>query len=132
MRIVLFGVLVLLGLGGCAGRNAVDNAGDFKGDRKAVAQVVDDLGKAGSKRDAKKVCTSVLSAALVKRLGDCQKAVKDQLSDADVFGLSVQRVDVSGATATATVRSKVDGRQRVQRLSFVREGRGWRLAGLAR
>ena len=133
MRRAAAAVLAPVALAGCGAVGAAtDNAGDFKGDQKAVAQVVDDLAKAGAKRDGKEVCTTVLAAPLRRRaLGDCPKVLHDQLSDADVFKLDVQKVAVSGDRATATVKPTGGATdERVRTLRFVREGRAWRLAGL--
>jgi hypothetical protein len=122
-------------LAGCSGQQTNKAADDYRGDQKAVAQVIDDLGNAGRKRDAKELCTSILSRQVVAKLRqgskDCQDALTEQLKDAGNFDLKVKSIQVSGNTATAKVVSPVDGKDVEQTLTFQREGQAWRLAKLA-
>jgi ketosteroid isomerase-like protein len=131
----LAAVLAAALLAGCAGQATNDAADDYQGEKKAVAQVIDDLAAAGRDRDAKEICTSILAESVVDKLrqgkSDCQDALSDQLADASDFQLDVESIQVSGDTATAKVKAPVDGKDVVQTLTFQREGRTWRLAKLA-
>src|SRR5436309_441161 len=109
-RLAALALLPALALGAC-GQTAKDSAGDFKGDQKAVAQVVEDLQDAGRKGDAGKICTDLLTPALVTRIqqassGKCDSVLKDALSDADAFELQVQKVTITGDRADAVVQSQ--------------------------
>ncbi len=77
----------------------------------------------------------MLSATVVARLGGakgCEKAIKNQLAEIDNLQVSVQSVKVAaGSTdATANVGSIYEGKTRVGKLSLVREGKHWKIAGL--
>ena len=132
--LLLTAPLVAALLAGCGGASASKSAGDFKGDQRAVAQVVDDLSSAASKRDAKKICNDVFTTDLAKRLvrgsDQCKDLVADQLKDADVYKMTIESVQITGARATASVKSQVNGDDKLTTLSFARQGREWRLAGL--
>jgi len=119
----------MLPLAGCGVTKKSKSAGAFTGEKKAVATVIDDLANAGKARDAKKICDSVLARELVARLVDCQKAIKDQLKDADTFGLTATSVTIAGTTATAKVKSQFGGNDRIEALRFVKQGPVWRVAG---
>lgn len=131
---LLTAFLLVALLGGCGASGTSKNTGDFKGDEKAVAQVVDDLSRAASKRDAKAICNEVFAPALAGQLrrgsDDCRAIVKEQLKDADVYKLDVKSARVTATTASASVQSQVNGDDDLKTLRFVREGRAWRLAGL--
>ena len=124
-------LLLVPALAACGGaQGAADNAGDFKGEEKAVAQVVDDLAEYARDDDADRICKSVLARPVRDRLNDCQEVVADQLGDADAYDLDVEDVDLRGATATATVTATEGGDERRRTLRFVREGPAWRLNAL--
>jgi hypothetical protein len=134
LTLLLASLIAAGALAGCSASGTSKSAKNFSGPKKDVAAVVDDLSSAGSKRDAKEVCTSIFSRQLVSKLSqgtrDCQAVIKDQLKDADVFGLDVKTVDISGNTATASVTSKVDGSEKAQTLTFVRQNGAWRISGI--
>jgi hypothetical protein len=120
-----------LALGGCTAQPP-SSAGKFQGPERDVAKVVDDLQTAGRKSDADRICTRVLSARLAQQMAagraSCTDEVKKAIGDAGDFDLQVRDVTVSGATATAQVRQKSDGR--VVTLQLARERDGWRLTSL--
>ena len=132
----LFALLVALPLVFSAcGQAAKDSATDFQGDQKAVAQTVEDLQSASRKQDGDKICAALLAPTLVAQIkkasgGDCEKGVKDALSDADSFELQVQKVTVSGAKASAVVKSEGGDKDRVDTLELVKDRGAWRIATL--
>jgi hypothetical protein len=123
-------------LAGC-GATTSNNADDFQGDQKSIAQVVDDLEKAakGGRPDTKEICNTIFATAVADKLKqgneDCQDAVKRQLKDASDFDVEVKKITVNGNAATASVVSTVNGDDATQTLSFVKDGNAWRIAGLS-
>jgi hypothetical protein len=133
-RVLAVLVALPLVLGAC-GQSAKDSASDFQGDQKAVAQTVEDLQSASRKNDSSKICTTLLAPTLVAQVkktsgGDCEKGVKDALSDADSFELQVQKVTISGDKATAVVKSEGGDKDRVDTLELVKDGTVWKVATL--
>ena len=126
----LLTVLALVAAGCGAAQDSA--AGRFSGEERRVAQVVEDLASAGTEKDAAEICSRILAKQLVDRLSeggqDCVAEVKKAVDDADEFELTVERVQVTGTTATARVK---DGTGRIQRLGFVREGQDWRASSLS-
>ncbi len=123
-------------LAGCAGGTSTsDNAKDFRGDQKAVAEVVDDFAKAGKDRDAKEICTTIfakdVAAKLKQGTDDCEDVVKNQLDDASNYDLDVKKIAVDGTTATAQVESQFDGEDALRTLTFVKDGQAWRIASIS-
>ena len=127
-------LLALPLLTGCGAASNSDNAKDFSGDKKAVAQTIDDFSKAARDSDEKEICTSLLSSDLVGKLDAsrqrCTGAISDQLDAAGDDKIDVKGIDITGDQATATVVSKVDGHDRTQALLLVKENGGWRLDGV--
>jgi Putative lumazine-binding len=133
-RLAALLVASALALGAC-GQSSKDSAKDFQGDQKAVAQAVEDLQHAGSKRDAGKICSDLLAPALVTQIRrassqTCDDALKDTLADADAFELQVQKVTITGDRAVAVVKSEAPDSSRVDRLELVKVGDRWKLATL--
>lgn len=125
----LLALLALLAAG-CGG--AASSADEFEGEQRAIAAVVEDLQEASVEDDAERICTTILSAELRERAGDCPKAIDEALKDADTYDLEVTKVEpaeitASTRTATATVESGRDGDQ-VEKITVVREGRAWRIS----
>lgn len=129
--------------GGCSQADD-DDAADFKGEQKLVANVVDDLQDAGRDKDGDAVC-ALLAPDLVKKIrataggnASCAEAVDDALDDADAFDIDVKSVKVTGTTATAVVESKENDDEVRDTLSFVKVQAGgspprmrWKLSALA-
>lgn len=125
-----------LGLGACtASSSSEDSSGDFKGEERRVAEVVEDLQEAGRKRDADEICQKLLTRSLVESItqasGDsCSDAMDDVLGDVDATELQVEDVTISGRTASAKVRGEGGDDERRDTLTLTREGSGWRISGL--
>lgn len=127
-------LLPALALGGCR-HASKDSTTGLKGDQKAVAQTVEDLQAAGSKRDAAKICADLLAPQLVTRIrqasnGTCDAVLKDALADADAFELQVKRVTVDGTNAQAVVESQSGDKKRTDTLELQKVGDSWRIATL--
>ena len=123
--IALAAVLAAAVAAGCG--TAADSTKDFSGTEEDVAQVVEDLEKAATDDAPRRVCTTLLSQAAVRRLGaDCSRKVEQAFDRADTFALNVEDVAVAGTTARARVATGRDEDQ-TEILGLVREQSGWRL-----
>jgi predicted small secreted protein/copper chaperone CopZ len=137
-RRVLAAVAVLAAapaLAGCTtAGSGNDSSGDFKGEARLVANVVEDLQSAGSKGREGDICTNLLARSLAVRIGaranSCAKAVNAALEDTDVFDLKVESVRVQGTRATARVKADRGDRDEFVTLGLVKSGPGWRISDL--
>ena len=123
--------LLAVGFAAC-GTATVSTAG-FKGEAHAVAQAVSNLQSDATAGEEKKVCANDLSSAVVSRLGGskgCEKVIKNQPTEVDSLELSVQSVQVNGATASAHVKSVYEGKPRLSTLTLVKESGKWKLSAL--
>jgi hypothetical protein len=132
MRRILVLLPAVAALAGCAAQGGP--AGGFRGEQKAVAQTVSDLGEAGRRKNPQKICTNLLARSLVAKLktaqGDCVEEMTRATDDADDFTFRVRSVQVRGAQATAVVeQGKHDARHT---FSFAREGGRWRATSFGR
>jgi cytochrome P450 len=125
--------LVLAALAAGCGASA-SSAGDFEGEEKRVAEVVEKLQSAGETGDAAEICQEVLASDLREEMraagANCEQELDKAIEDADDFELEVEDVTVSGDTATAKVRGRDGGEERVRDFEFVREEGGWRATSL--
>jgi hypothetical protein len=125
--------LVLAALvAGCAG--GASSASDFEGEQKQVADVVEKLQSAGEAGDARVICEEVLAKALRDQIqaagSNCEQELDKAIKDADDFELDVESVEINGDTATAKVKGRDGGEDRVRDFEFVREGQDWRATSL--
>jgi hypothetical protein len=129
--VAILGVLVLAGCGAAQESSSVEKFPS--GDERAVAQKIEDLQQAGSRRDPEKICAEILAKSLVQELeaagASCTDEMKKAIEDADDYALDVREVTVSGSTATATVRRGDDGP--TETMEFTREGGDWRATSLS-
>lgn len=111
------------------------STGSYKGESKHVAQTISNLQSDITTANATKVCSRDLSANVIKRLQstgiNCKKAMEGQLREIDTYSLTVESISISGTTATAKVKSTWAGKQKVHRLSFVKEGGSWKVSSLS-
>jgi hypothetical protein len=133
-RLALLLAASTLALGAC-GQTSKNSATGFSGDQKPVAQAVESLQSAGSKRDAAKICNDLLAPALVAKIKaassrPCDSVLKDALSDADAFELQVKKVTLAGDTATAVVESSSGNKKRTDTLQLQKVGAAWKIASL--
>jgi hypothetical protein len=109
---------------------AGSSANNFDGEQHDVAAKVEQLQSAGETGDAKEICDEVLAKQLrdeIQEAGsNCERELDRAIKDADDFDLDVEKVTVTGNTATAQVKER-DG---VRAFEFVREGNDWRATSL--
>lgn len=137
LAVVLAGGAVVAA--GCGSTSGDVSSASFKAPEEvAVANAVQDFSDAARKRDYSAICSDQLAAPLVKRLdterktGHCSDRLKESLRDVDSTKLAVRAVQVTGATAVATVQATGTGKaEPAQRLTLAKEGTRWKLAGLA-
>ena len=110
------------------------SAGDFEGEEKRVADVVEKLQSAGETGDAAEICNDVISRELRDQFqeagANCEQELDKAIRDADDFELDVEEVTIDGDSATAKVRGRDGGEERVRDFEFVREGSSWRATSL--
>jgi Putative lumazine-binding len=128
---VLLLPLLAVGLGACASTASTSN---FKGEQHAVAQTVSNLQSHATALEQKKICGEDLASATVARLntapGGCDKAIESQLKEIDSFEATVESVQISGAHASARVKSVHSGKKAISTLTLVKEGGRWKISGL--
>ena len=106
----------------------------FKGEEHEVAQAISNLQTDATAGNEQKLCANDLASAVVTQLnakGGCKQAIKNRLTDIDIFEVSVQSVQVKASggrrTASASVRSIYSGKTRASTLSLVKEGGKWKI-----
>lgn len=123
-----------LAAGGCTSSGGSgDSATDFQGEKRRVADAVEDFESAGSGGDQDEICSRILATELVDRLeelGGCRRLVDGALEDVDTFGLTVESVTITGDRAVARVTTDTGDRERAATLRLVREGGRWKVAEL--
>lgn len=128
---LLVAVLLALGVGACG---STVSTSSFKGEAHAVAQRISDLQSDVSALNEQKICEQDFSRTARARLSTlgntCKQALKRQLGTIDAYELTVEKIAVSGATATAHVRSTWAGKLSANKLKLVKEGGSWRVEGV--
>ena len=126
-------VLLALTVAGCTGTQS-SSSSKFEGDRKAVADVVEQLQTASQSRKADQICSELLSRRLSGSFkasgGDCVRELDRSVRDADDTELEVRAVTITGSTARAQVKGSIAGRDGVSTLGLVREDGKWRVDDL--
>ncbi|MDQ2897243.1 MAG: hypothetical protein M3Y09_16640 [Actinomycetota bacterium] len=117
---------LVLGVVGCGSVSPIDQV------RAKVRQ----FATATDTRNPQVLCDQVLAPALVNRLTaaglSCLQAMKVFVSSVSHPTLSVSKVTVSGATASAVVLAAATGQAAaLESVQLVRTARGWRLVSLA-
>ena len=125
--------LVLAALvAGCTG--GASSTSDFEGEQKNVADVVEELQSAGETGDAQAICAEIVAQSLADDIraagASCEQELDKAIKDADDFDLEVERVTINGDTATAEVKGRDGGEDRVRTFEFERDGTDWRATSL--
>jgi len=127
-------LVLAVAIAGCG--QPASSAGDFKGAKKDVADTIEELQTAAQNRKPADICSEVLSRALVEKVktsggGDCVDEMEKVVGDADDFELDVTAVTITGATATARVKARKDGKDgALTSYRLAREDGKWRLSDL--
>ena len=108
----------------------------FKGVEHEVAQAVANLQSHANASELDKICEKDITTELLEKLkgkAECEKAFKRQLAQTDNLELTVESVKVGpkGTTATAQVKSKYEGKNRISEVQLVKQGGSWRISALA-
>ena len=126
MRAPLASCLTLLVvLAGCGATGS--SAGDFQGAEAEVATTIEDLQKAATDGEERRICMQLLSAELARSAGDCNAVVEMALDEADTNELTVEDVRVSGDKARARVQTGTR-EQQTETFELVRENDSWRIS----
>lgn len=130
----LIGGVCALALAACvAACGETASTSNFKGESHSVAQTVSDFQADATSADQKKLCENDLAAPLTARLrggGGCQAVLKNQLHEIDALNMTIESIVVSGAGATAHVKSTYSGKSRIATLTLVKEGSRWKISGV--
>jgi hypothetical protein len=130
----LLPLIAALALAGCGAQaEQTSSAERFKGDERAVAQKVEDLQEAGESRKPEDICSEILARSLVSQLEaagvDCADEMEKAIDDADDYDLDVRDVNITGSTATVSVRRGEDGP--TETMEFTKENGQWRATSLS-
>jgi Putative lumazine-binding len=121
--------LLAVGIAACG--NTVSTSA-FTGESREVAQAISNLQSDATAGEEKKICANDLAGAVVTRLAGvkgCEAAIKSQLAEVDSLEVSVQSIQVTGATASARVKSIYSGKNLITTLTLVKEGSHWKISG---
>jgi len=124
--LVTVALVLVLGVAGCGSVSPTDQ----------VRAKVHQFATATNTRDTRVLCDQVLAPALVNRLTaaglSCLQAMKVFVSSVSHPTLSVSKVSVTGASASAVVLAGATGQTAaLESVQLVRTARGWRLVSLA-
>jgi Putative lumazine-binding len=130
----LLALVVGLALAGCTTQSTTkDSTGNFRGEQRLVANTVEDFESAASKGDQAKICRDLLAQALAAQYaqhgGTCEKAVDRALKDTDSFGLTVEKVTITGLDAAVRVKADRGKHDIQQSMTLLKQGQGWRISG---
>jgi copper chaperone CopZ len=124
-------VLLVIGLSACA--TTVSTSG-YKGEAKEVAQTIKNLQSDVTAGEQKKVCNNDLASSVVKSIssaaGGCQQVIKEQLKEIASFEVNVQSIQITSAghAASARVKSKYSGKNKLSTILLVKEAGKWKIA----
>jgi hypothetical protein len=130
--LLLCAPLLALGASACASTSTLST---FKGEDHAVALVISDLQSYGTAGEAQRICTNLLASTVTASLrsasGGCKHALKEQLSQVDTPEVTVEKVQLHGATgATAEVKSTYAGKAKLTTVTLVKEDGAWKISKL--
>ncbi len=130
-----FAITALAALTVTACGTSTVSTGNFSGEAKAVAQRISNFQSDATALNEQKLCQNDLASVVLARLraagGKCEPALKTQLGEVDVFELKVESIVVTGAKASALVKSTWSGKSVLSKLQLVKEGGAWKIAALA-
>src|SRR5438046_1805626 len=114
---------------------ALGGCGEKPSDEQQVRTAVEAFGDATAAKDYRRLCDDLLAPALVDKVKSvglpCEVALERGLGDIERPRLTIGRVTVNGATATADVRTSAAGQQPSRdTLKLTKVGDTWRIASL--
>ena len=128
-----------LGLGACT-QASRDNADDYEGDERAVADAVFSFRDAVAQRDEEEVCDAHFTTELrddITERGEaadrgttCPQVLQDSIQDIDATEIEITDIRVTGSTAEVDIKTDLtEGEDPVDTLTLADE-RGWRISEL--
>jgi len=134
LAVIPAALVLALAAGGCSvGGSSTASNGGFTGTRGEVAQTLNTFSSDASSNNATDICANVLGKAALARIakiGTCKTIITNQLKTIDDFTLTVESIDLHGATATAHVQTPRNGTKVTQPITLRRETAGWRIDSL--
>jgi len=118
-------------LAGCLG--ADDEPRPATGAAREIGEVVERLERATAERDFAVICRDLFTAAARERAGgrDCARLTRSAAADVDRPSIELDAIELHGATARATVRTRATGQAEVSDVLLLRRRRGeWRIEAL--
>ena len=119
-------------LAGCLG--ADEEPQPAAGAQRAVAEVVERLERATAERDFALICRDLFTAAARERAGgpDCVRLTRSAAAGVERPGIEVVAIDLHGARARVSVRTRATGQALVGDVLLLRrQGGQWRVEALA-
>jgi hypothetical protein len=121
-----------IALAGCSA-TPPSSAKSFKGAERDVAQVVDDMQKAGRTGKPDKLCNDIFTAELANSFkagsATCVDEIEKAMRDVNDYDIKVQDVTIDGSSATAKV---TQGKEKVSgTIGFQRIGNAWRVSSIS-
>jgi hypothetical protein len=128
----LITIAATLALAGCTA-TPPSSAGDFKGAEKDVAQVVDDMQKAGRTGKPDDLCNDIFTAELADKFkagsATCVDEVEKAMRDVNDYDMKVTDITINGSTATAKVEQGKEKRSGT--IGLERVGNSWRVSSIS-
>ncbi len=118
-------------LAGCLG--ADDEPRPATGAAREIGEVVQRLERATAERDFALICRDLFTAAARERAGgrDCARLTRSAAAGVERPSIELDAIEVRGATARATVRTRATGQATVDDVLVLRRRRGeWRIEAL--
>jgi hypothetical protein len=118
-------------LAGCLG--ADDEPRPPTGAAREIGEVVDRLERATAERDFALICRDLFTAAARERAGgrDCARLTRSAAAGVARPSIELDAIELRGATAQATVRTRATGQAEVSDVLLLRRRGGeWRVEAL--
>jgi hypothetical protein len=131
---IVGGVALTVALGGCSlTPTSSSSAGGFTGTKALVASALNLLASDASSTNGADICKSVLAPSVrsqLNKVGNCTTIIDDQLKTTDDSTLTIEKINVSGTTATASVQTVHDRKKVLSTVTLVRQSGSWRVASI--
>jgi len=139
---------VAVALGGCSltPSNSASSTG-FSGQKALIASTLNLLASDASGSNGADICKNVLIGSLqstLNKTGGCSTVIDNQLKTIDDFTLTVESITLAGSTgagkstvppvgstASARVKTEVNGKKVISTVSLTHTKAGWRIASIS-